>query len=132
MAKGAPSLTHFDLWDEAFRKLEDSETGRKTLLRFEKTLGKEEANGREIGALDTEQGRRRLLGFIDAQSERMNTSKKFSAPIAQVCNVMSKAKDLIATAASASPPAAIAVAGLFFAFDVGIVTLRDLETFVRS
>ena len=119
MAKGVSNPAHFDLWDEAFRKLGESESGRKTLTRFQ-----EEANGREIGALDTERGRRRLLKFINAESERMNTLKGSYVPFARVCHVMSKAKDLIATAASPSPPATIAVAGLFFAFDVGTVIFR--------
>ncbi|KAK4540052.1 hypothetical protein LTR36_009868 [Oleoguttula mirabilis] len=119
MAKSAKSQAHPDLWDTAYQQLKEYDDGKKTLARFDDTLGKEQAaGGNAIGDLESERGRKRLLQLIERKSSYLESLKGTQSRVSSICDVMYKAKEIVAAAASASPPATVAVAGLFVAFEL--------------
>lgn len=119
MGSGGKGESHSGLWDTAYQQLKDDDAGKKTLAKLDDTLGKEQsASGKPVGNLESRHGRERLLRLIEEKSRVLDSLKGTSARVAQVCDIMYKAKEIVAASASASPPATVAVAGLFFAFEV--------------
>ncbi|KAK5131953.1 hypothetical protein LTR08_000465 [Meristemomyces frigidus] len=119
MALGAKWQSHSDLWDAAYRQLKEDDDGKNTLTKLDDTLGKEQSSsGKAVGDLESERGRKRLLRLIEQKSRVLDSLKGTTARVGKVCDVMYKAKEIAAAGASASPPATVAVAGLFMAFEL--------------
>lgn len=68
--------------------------------------------------LNSVDGRQRLLVFISTKSSYLGALSKKRDGVAKVCDTINKAKELVTTGASASPPAAAVVAGLFVVIEV--------------
>jgi len=105
-----------DLWKEAYKKMKSDEEGNKLLQKFHEVVREESTKaGSPIEHFRTSQGRKGLLDLISAKAETLDTR---GGTLDKACKIMLQAKDVVMTGAAASPPAAVAVAGLFMAFTV--------------
>lgn len=107
---------HDDLWHSAYKKMKHDPDGKKVLAKFQKIV-REKSNetGNPIGHLSSSEGRLTLLKLIDAKAQAVHTQNGASNKLLQA---VMKAKDIVSTAAAASPPATVAVAGLFVALSM--------------
>ena len=105
-----------DLWKEAYKKMKRDEEGEKLLEKFHQVVKEESTKtGNPIEHFRTSRGRKNLLNLIKVKAETLDTR---GGTLDKACKIMLKAKDIVTTGAAASPPAAVAVAGLFMAFAV--------------
>lgn len=105
-----------DLWRSAYKKMKHDPDGKKVLVKFQKVVRDEsEKNGNSIGHLGSTEGRQKLLKLINAKAKII---KPQNGTYDRVVQTMLKTKDIVTTGAAASPPAAVAVAGLFVAFSI--------------
>ncbi|KAJ4347997.1 uncharacterized protein N0V89_009369 [Didymosphaeria variabile] len=112
-----------DLWRSAYKKLKHEPDGKKILEKCHKTMQKESAKkGISIGHLGSSDGRQKLLKLINAHADSM---KSHSGTYDKVLSTILKTKDVVSTGAAASPPAAIAVAGIFMVFSIHQDYLRE-------
>jgi ankyrin repeat protein len=90
--------------------------GKKILVKFQKIV-REKSNetGNPIGHLSSTEGRLKLLRLINAKAQTVQAQNGTSNKLLQAAM---KAKDIVSTGAAASPPATIAVAGLFVALSI--------------
>lgn len=113
MASSQDSKKAADLWHEAYKKLRSTQDDAKLLDKLdERLLEQRVVSRRKINTLESDEGRAALADFI------ANKSKGSQSHNGRLLALGVKAKDLISSGASASPPATIAVAGLFLVWDV--------------
>jgi len=105
-----------DLWKEAYKKMKRDEEGEKLLEKFREVVKEESTKtGNPIEHFRTSRGRKNLLNLINVKAETLDTH---GGTLDKACKIMLRTKDIVTTGAAASPPAAVAVAGLFMAFTV--------------
>jgi hypothetical protein len=113
MGEKQPLKTVTDLWEDAYRSLKSEKNGAKLLDSLTERLGEQRSVlKRDVGNLESNEGREALEAFIHHKSKKLKSSD------GRILQLGEKAKGLISAGASASPPATIAVAGLFMAWDV--------------
>ncbi|KAL9096349.1 MAG: hypothetical protein Q9165_001346 [Trypethelium subeluteriae] len=105
-----------DLWRAAYQKMQRDPDGKRLLNKFQKSLQEELRDlSNPIGHLASSEGRKKLLELINAKAQTIKPEHGISDDIVQA---LLKTKNIVSTAAAASPPATIAVAGLFIAFSI--------------
>lgn len=111
------SRQHDDhLWRSAYRKLKHDPDGKKVLEKFQKAVQKESAeNGIALDHLGSKGGRQKLIKLINMQASALESHH---GTYDKVVQTILKTKDVVSTGAAASPPAAIAVAGIFMVFTI--------------
>lgn len=104
-----------DLWRSAYRRLKRDPDSK--LDKFQKAIRKQsESNGvSSPGHLSSAKGRQKMLKLINAEASAM---KPKNGTYDKVVQSILKTKDVVSTGAAASPPAAIAVAGVFMVFSI--------------
>ena len=74
------------------------------------------------GDLASKHGRKNVLDFIESEvTEHQAKQGSHGVRFKKVCDSINQVKPLAITAAAANPFASIAVAGLFFAFEVSVM-----------
>lgn len=116
MAEDKKINTEAELWSKAYDGLRSEKNGSKLLNPLRESLLKQESlRNKHVGSLRSAKGRSILLQFVSEQQKDMKV------PNSQLVHLGEKAKGLIVSGVAASPPATVAVAGLFPAWDVGAV-----------
>lgn len=107
-----------DLWQDAYVALESDPRSKNLLTKLHRViLDQQQPHGKTIAHLHTASGRKALLEVITQKVTQIQ-SQRTNPKIDKVCSVMMKARDMVAMGAAASPPATVAVAGLFIAFSI--------------
>lgn len=112
-----------DLWRSAYARIKRDADNDKLLARFDRVVREElGADGQVLRHLGSSEGRQRLLGLINGKASGLSTG---SGPLGKTVAVALKTKDIVSSGAAASPPAALAVAGLFIALSLGQNYLKE-------
>ena len=103
-----------DLWKQAYKALNQTPQGAKSLQKLQKKLKEAIGQGPELH-LRSADGYKHLRALIDARSAELKKDSK----AASVCANMLRLKDLVGVATSvAGPYVAIPTAALFMVFSV--------------
>ncbi|KAK7187126.1 hypothetical protein DPSP01_004053 [Paraphaeosphaeria sporulosa] len=104
-----------DLWRSAYKRLKHDPDSK--LDKFHKVVQKHsESKGlSSSGHLSSANGRQKMLKLINAEASAM---KPKNGTFDKVVQTILKTKELVSTGIAASPPAAIAVAGIFMVFSI--------------
>lgn len=116
----APKSLSSKLWQAAYKAILSDPEESKTFSKFSKVISEKQDS---IPDLSSESGRKMLSQATTKSAANMESS---SSPTTQkVVKKLEKFRGLIANGASANPCATIAVAGLFFAFD--LISMQQAE-----
>lgn len=113
-----------DLWQSAHKKWKNDPDSKYD--KFQKAIRAEsESKGiSSSGHLSSHRGMQDLLKFINNEASAM---KPHNGTYDKVVQAILKTKDIVSTGAAASPPAAIAVAGIFMVFSIQQTYRREEE-----
>lgn len=106
-----------NLWGAAYTRMKKDPDGSKILTKYQKVVGEHlKETGRPLAKLGSTEGRLKLVKYINVKAQ---TLQPHNSTCNKVVRAVLKTKDVVSTGAAASPPAAIAVAGLFVALSMG-------------
>ncbi|KIY00451.1 uncharacterized protein Z520_04136 [Fonsecaea multimorphosa CBS 102226] len=105
-----------DLWKEAYVAFKEDPNNKDLINKFYDEICDQSPDGNRIAHLSSDDGRQTLLRLINQKADDIQAMR--NPKVDQFCDAILKTRDLVAVATAASPPATIAVAGIFLVFSM--------------